>query len=307
MTLHKPVMVEEVLTGLAVQADGIYIDATFGRGGHSQSILNQLSSQGMLIALDKDPEAVEYAKQMFAQDERFKIVAETFSCLKQVASDNNVLNRVNGILIDLGVSSPQLDDELRGFSFSKAGPLDMRMNPMQGQSAAEWLMTATLGDIVTVLRDFGEERFAKRIATAIVDRRQQEQISTTKQLAEIIADAKPVWEKNIHPATKAFQAIRIYINRELEELEAVLSQSLEVLAKGGRLVVISFHSLEDRRVKRFLRNQSRDQIPTKIPIRDAQIQPPMKIIGKSVKATAAEVADNPRARSAMLRIGEKLQ
>lgn len=304
MTSHQPVMLGEVIEGLDIKPDGIYIDATFGRGGHSREILTHLSSRGRLIALDRDPQAVEHAAAI--EDTRFKIVASAFGQLLEVAKREAVIAQVDGILLDLGVSSPQLDDASRGFSFSKSGPLDMRMDPTQGESAAQWLMQAPCEKIAKVLREYGEERFAGRIASAIVKSREQEELSTTAQLAEIIAAAKPQWEKHIHPATKAFQAIRIFVNKELEELQAVLSQSLEVLAEGGRLVVISFHSLEDRIVKRFLRDNSRDQLPAKLPIRNELIKPPMKLIGKGHKASHDEIAQNPRARSATLRIGEKI-
>jgi 16S rRNA (cytosine1402-N4)-methyltransferase len=306
MAVHNPVMVTETLAGLNVQPDGIYIDATFGRGGHSRAILHQLSERGRLIAIDRDPSAVGFAQQAFAEDARFSIVAAGFSQLSEIAKRYDIDARVNGILLDLGVSSPQLDQAERGFSFSKVGPLDMRMDPSQGHSAAQWLQSARVEEIVTVLRDYGEERFAKRIAAAIVAHREREPLVTTEQLAILVGNAKPKWEKKIHPATKTFQAIRMFINEEQQELQAVLAQSLAVLATGGRLAVISFHSLEDRLVKRFMRVNSRDNLPAKLPVKTAEVCVPLRIVDKVQQASLAEQAQNPRSRSAILRIGEKL-
>lgn len=305
---HQSVLTQELIEHLAIQADGIYIDATFGRGGHSREILNRLGDQGRLIAIDRDPEAIAHAQQHFADDPRFTIEAGPFSQLLQFVEQHGLVNQVNGILLDLGVSSPQLDDPERGFSFMKEGPLDMRMDPERGESVAEWIATAKADEMATVFFEYGEERFARRIARAIVEHRANQAITTTTQLAEIVKAANPKWEKHKHPATRVFQALRIFINRELDELQAVLHQCLTALTIGGRLAVISFHSLEDRIVKRFIRQQERGQVlPAEVPVTDKQIKRRMRRIGGgAIKPSAAEVSANPRARSAVLRVGEKL-
>jgi len=304
---HRPVMLEEVMEALHINAAGIYVDATFGRGGHAAAILQRLRGEGRLIAIDKDPGAVEVAREWSARDRHFTVYQGAFAMLEYFAETEAVSGRVNGVLFDLGVSSPQLDTAERGFSFLREGPLDMRMDPMQGESAAAWLAYADEGDIAYVLKTYGEERFAKRIARAIVQARQVAPIETTLQLAEIVSAANPAWERDKHPATRAFQAIRIHINHELAELEQGLSQALRVLAPGGRLAVISFHSLEDRMVKRFMRDEARGgDIPRGLPVPAAAFKPTLRVVGKPIYPGDAEVAANPRARSAVLRVAEKL-
>ncbi|GAB4296721.1 MAG: 16S rRNA (cytosine(1402)-N(4))-methyltransferase RsmH [Methylophaga sp.] len=304
---HLPVLLGETLDALSVKADGKYLDATFGRGGHSRAILAQLSEDGRLLGLDRDPQAIVAGEQLAAEDPRFSIEQAAFSELEKTIHARLWQGQVDGILMDIGVSSPQLDDASRGFSFLKDGPLDMRMNPDVGISAAEWLATADRDDIAHVLKTLGEERYSKRIARAIVESRDENPIRTTRQLAELVDRASPSREKHKHPATRTFQAIRIHINNELEELKQALEQALDVLAVGGRLVVISFHSLEDRIVKRFFRDQARgDDLPSHFPVTVDQLNPRLKVIGKAVKAGEAELAVNPRARSAVLRVAEKL-
>ncbi len=306
-TEHQPVLLDEALAALNVNPAGRYVDGTFGRGGHSAAILDALGEEGRLLALDKDPAAIEVANQRFAGDPRFLIRQDSFAMMNAQVEALGWTHQVDGILLDLGVSSPQLDDARRGFSFQKDGPLDMRMNPQQGQSAAEWLAEAREQDIATVLKEYGEERFAKRIARAIVQARKEKAITTTKQLSEIVAAANPAWEKGKDPATRSFQAIRIYINRELDDLDEVLQQTVEMLKPGGRLVVISFHSLEDRRVKRFMRDAARgDDFPPDLPVMQAQLNPDLRLIGKAVRAGEAELEQNPRARSAVMRVAERL-
>ncbi len=304
---HHPVMLQEVMEALHVDAAGVYVDATFGRGGHAAEILQRLGVEGRLIAIDRDPRAVMVARERSARDRRFTVYQGTFAMLEYFAEAAAVSGKVNGVLFDLGVSSPQLDAAERGFSFLREGPLDMRMDPTQGESAAEWLARAAEADIAYVLKSYGEERYAKRIARAIVQAREAAPIATTTQLAEIVAVANPAWERDKHPATRAFQAIRIHINRELEELQQGLPQALKVLAPGGRLAVISFHSLEDRIVKRFLRDEARGgDFPPGMPVPATAFKPTLRIIGKPVYPGDAEVAANPRARSAVLRVAEKL-
>lgn len=305
--MHRPVLFNEAVSALNVRPDGIYVDATFGRGGHAGAILAQLGADGRLLAIDKDPEAVAVAREKFGEDARFAIERGSFVSLETLIQQRDWMGKVDGILLDLGVSSPQLDKAERGFSFLKDGPLDMRMDPDQGESAAAWLARATDREIADVLKRFGEERYAKRIARAIVAARTEAPIINTARLAKVVAEANPSWEKGKHPATRSFQAIRIYINRELEDLESVLDQSLRVLAPGGRLAVISFHSLEDRLVKRFMRDQARgDEIPHGLPVREDQIGRRMRLIGKAQRAGEQELDENPRARSAVLRVAERL-
>ncbi|MEW6647767.1 MAG: 16S rRNA (cytosine(1402)-N(4))-methyltransferase RsmH [Pseudomonadota bacterium] len=307
MMEHKPVLLAEVLAALRVQPAGIYLDGTFGRGGHAAEILAQLGPQGRLLAVDKDPQAVMVARERFGADARFAIERGSFTALGRHVAERGWVGKVDGILLDLGVSSPQLDEAGRGFSFRLDGPLDMRMDPESGMSAAEWLAQAAEEEIARVLKEYGEERFAKRIARAIVQARVQTPITRTAQLQEIVARANPAWEKGKDPATRAFQAIRIFINRELEDLDDFLAQSVELLAPGGRLAVISFHSLEDRRVKQFIRYQQRgEELPPDLPLTQAQLwQPRLRAVGKKIVAGAEEVAANPRARSAVLRVAEK--
>jgi len=306
---HFPVMVAEALQQLAIKRDGIYLDCTFGRGGHSQGILELLGQYGQLLAFDRDSDAInsDYAQAMLT-DERFKLKQCCFSKLETIVESANLAGKVDGILLDLGVSSPQLDNPERGFSFLRDGPLDMRMDGSTGVSAEQWLASVDEKNLIKVLFDYGEERFARRIARAIVEKRVEASIKTTRQLAELIEDAVPVREKHKHPATRTFQAIRIEINRELDELKAVLEQSVRVLRPGGRLVVISFHSLEDRIVKRFIREESGAKYnPGKLPIKEVDITKGiLKKMGKALKAGEQEIAENPRARSAVMRVAERI-
>lgn len=305
---HRAVLLEEALAGLAIKPDGLYVDGTFGRGGHAAGLLQRLGRGGRLLALDKDPQAVQAGLEGLAADRRFMIERGSFSMLKRHIEGRGWLGKVDGVLLDLGMSSPQLDDPARGFSFLKDGPLDMRMDPDSGISAAAWLAQAAEDEIVEVLREYGEERYARRIARAIIAARTHTPITTTRQLAEIVAAANPRWERDKHPATRSFQALRIFINHELDELDACLTQCIDVLAPGGRLAVISFHSLEDRLVKRFIRREARGiELPPDLPVTHAELHPRLRAVGKAVRASAAEVAANPRARSAVLRIAERLQ
>ena len=304
---HEPVLLKEAIAGLAIKPDGIYIDATFGRGGHSQAILECLGPKGRLIAFDKDPAAVQFARQgIFKDDARFAIEQASFASMKAAIEQRELLGKVSGVLMDLGVSSPQIDDPRRGFSFSKDGPLDMRMDTTQHLDAALWLNTADEADIRDVLKDYGEERFAKRIANAIIRRRDENKLATTKELASIIAEAVPFCDRHKHPATRSFQGIRIFINRELDDLQEALQQTLAVLGNGGRLCVISFHSLEDRIVKRFIQRESEgEQLPRGLPIKDSDIATRLLKIGQMVIPSESEMRKNPRARSARLRIAER--
>ena len=306
---HLPVMVAEALQHLAIKQDGIYLDCTFGRGGHSQGILNLLGQYGQLLAFDRDFDAInsDYAQVMLT-DERFKLKHSCFSELENIVKSAGLAGKVDGILLDLGVSSPQLDNPERGFSFLRDGPLDMRMDSNAGVSAQQWLASVDEKELVKVLFDYGEERFARRIAQAIVEKSALSPITTTRQLATLIEDAVSVREKHKHPATRTFQAIRIEINKELDELKAVLQQSARVLGPGGRLVVISFHSLEDRIVKRFIRDESGAKYnPGRLPIKEVDIAKGiLKTVGKALKAGMQEISQNPRARSAIMRIAERV-
>lgn len=305
--IHKPVLLEETLTALNIKPEGCYVDGTFGRGGHSQEIIKQLGENGKLLAFDKDPQAITTANTIAANDERLHVKQGSFTQLKQTIDELGWKGKVDGIFLDLGVSSPQLDNAERGFSFRFDGPLDMRMDPEHGMSASQWLASAEERDIMMVLFDYGEEKFARRIASAIVAAREEQPINTTKRLASIVAAANPSRERNKDPSTRTFQAIRIFINQELEDLKICLSQAVELLAPGGRLVVISFHSLEDRIVKRFIREQCKgDDYPLDLPVMHAQLNQNMKMIGKAIKAGRNELDENPRARSAVMRIAEKL-
>lgn len=310
---HITVLLHEAVNGLALKENGIYIDGTFGRGGHSRFILSQLSSNGRLIAVDRDPCAIAEAHKI--QDSRFQIEHNSFSHIPEICDKLNLVGKINGILLDLGVSSPQLDEAERGFSFMKDGPLDMRMDTTQGLSAEEWLKQVSIEDLTWVLKTFGEERFAKRIATAIVDfnksavKNGTEFLSRTSQLAELISQAVPFKDKHKHPATRSFQAIRIFINSELDELESLLNSALDMLAPEGRLSIISFHSLEDRMVKHFMKKQSKgEDIPKGLPLREDQIQrnQKLRIIGKAIQPSDAEIQANPRSRSAILRVAERI-
>lgn len=304
---HQSVMNAAVMTGLAVDPQGFYIDGTFGRGGHSALILASLGPEGRLLAIDQDPSAIAAAQSRpFLNDPRFSIRQASFAQLAEITAVQGWMGKVSGVLLDLGVSSPQLDDPQRGFSFRHSGPLDMRMNPEQGMSAAQWLNQAEETAIVQVLRDYGEENFARRIARAIIAVRKVKPLATTGELAALIADAVPVHEPNKHPATRSFQAIRIFINQELMALQAALTQCVSVLKTGGRLVVISFHSLEDRIVKQFMQTQARGDAPDKLPLRETQIVRRFRLVSRLIRPAAAEIDNNPRARSARLRIAEKL-
>ncbi|MFZ7187497.1 16S rRNA (cytosine(1402)-N(4))-methyltransferase RsmH [Avibacterium avium] len=310
---HFTVLLNEAVDGLALKEKGIYIDGTFGRGGHSRLILSRLSQDGRLIAIDRDPRAIAAAAQI--QDLRFQIEHNSFSAIPEICEKLGLVGKIDGILLDLGVSSPQLDESERGFSFMKDGPLDMRMDTTQGLSAAEWLQQVSEQDLAWVLKTFGEERFAKRIAQAIVNYNKNarqngtEPLNRTLQLAELIAQSVPFKDKHKHPATRSFQAIRIFINAELEELERVLQGALQVLAPQGRLSIISFHSLEDRMVKHFMRKQSKgESLPKGLPLREDQIQrsQTLKTIGKAIMPSEQEIAQNARSRSAVLRIAERV-
>ena len=305
--VHRPVLFEEALEGLHIAPQGRYIDGTFGRGGHAGAILSRLGEEGALLALDKDPDAVAFGRELFLDDPRFSICQGSFTQMGEQVAALGWAGRVDGVLLDLGVSSPQLDRADRGFSFLQDGPLDMRMDNSGGRSAADWLAGAGEEEIVQVIKKYGEERFARRIANAIVKERQQAPIQTTGRLAGIIAEAVPVKEKGKHPATRSFQAMRIFINRELEELPVCLQQAVSILKPGGRLAVISFHSLEDRIVKRFIREACRgDRFPPGLPVTQDQLRPTMKAIGKAMRPSADEVMANPRSRSAVLRVAERL-
>jgi len=304
--LHRPVLLDQVLDALQVRPDGLYIDGTFGRGGHAAAVLERLDAQGRLLAFDKDPAALEFAAQRFTDEPRLDLRYGSFDKLATIVSELGWQGKVDGILLDLGVSSPQLDDAERGFSFLHAGPLDMRMNPGAGVSASEWLAGASERDIADVLWRYGEERFSRRIARSIVNTRAENPITTTTQLAGLVAAAVPGRQHKKHPATRSFQAIRIFINHELDELEAVLPQAVDALAPGGRLAVISFHSLEDRIVKRFIRDQQRGpQLPPDLPVLPSAYQPRLQAVGKQIRADSDEIDANPRARSAVLRVAER--
>lgn len=307
-TSHISVLLNEAVDGLAITGDGCFIDCTFGRGGHSSAILAKLSDNGRLIAIDRDPTAI-IAAEKFKDDPRFLIEHEGFAALADIAEKHQLTSKVDGILLDLGVSSPQLDEAERGFSFMKDGPLDMRMDTSKGQTAAEWLAVADVEDITWVLRTFGEEKHAWRIANAIVDTREEAPLTRTSQLAKLIKTTAPQREIKKHPATRSFQAIRIYINSELEQIEKVLVASLDVLAEGGRLVVISFHSLEDRLVKQFMKKHSQGKkVPRGLPISEAELNKGKKLalVGRRLKPSLTEVEENVRSRSSVLRVAERL-
>lgn len=305
---HTSVLLHESISALAIKPDGIYVDATFGRGGHSRLILESLGENGRLIAFDRDPTAIK-AAEAFANDARFQIVHSAFSEMQIELAAMQLSGKIDGVLMDLGVSSPQLDDAGRGFSFMKDGPLDMRMDTSKGTSASDWLNEAEEQEIAQVIKEYGEEKFGKRIAHAIVNARKTSPLTGTLQLAKLIDEAVPVKDKFKHPATRAFQGIRIFINDELGEIERGLAAALEVLAPRGRMAVISFHSLEDRFVKRFMRDLSRGmQVPAGLPIRQEEINASKKLrlIGKALKPDESEVQRNVRARSSVLRVAEKL-
>jgi len=307
---HVPVLLGPVLDGLKIKPDGCYVEGTFGRGGHSGEILKQLNANGRLIGVDRDPQAIASAARTLTDDPRVELIRGVCAQLETFINERELAGRVDGLLFDLGVSSPQLDEASRGFSFLRDGPLDMRMDPESGVPASEWLASVDETKLKRVIARFGEERHAARIARAVVSAREVEPIETTSQLAAIVESAVPApyggQRSRKHPATKTFQAIRIAINGELEQLQAVLEQSVNVLRRGGRLCVISFHSLEDRMVKRFMRDASREPEQYRgMPSIPEEFRPKLKTIGKAITATVEEIAGNRRARSARLRVAER--
>lgn len=305
---HRPVMLSEAVDALAVVPDGTYMDLTYGRGGHSSRIAAGLGPQGRLFVMDRDPAAIADARQRFGTDARVHVRHGSFAEFGAAAAAWGISGQVNGVLIDLGVSSAQIDDPRRGFSFKQDGPLDMRMDPESGQSAADWLAAAPESEIARVLHEYGEERHSRRIARAIATARRERPLRTTLELQAVVARANPAWEVGKDPATRAFQAIRIHVNGELQALASCLDAMTDVLAPGGRMAVISFHSLEDRMVKRYIRRQSRgDELPAGLPVPDSARRPRLRPVGAAVQPSAAEVAENPRARSAVLRVAERLQ
>mgnify|MGYP001597052951 CR=1 FL=1 len=304
--MHQTVMLREAVEALVTARDGCYVDGTFGRGGHSREILSVLGAGGSLLAIDKDLQAIAAAKDLKESDGRFDFEHGSFAQLPHQLHRKGI-GAVDGILLDLGVSSPQLDDGERGFSFMQDGPLDMRMDTTSGLTAAQWLAGASHGDIARVLREYGEERHAGRIASAILRARDDAPLETTAQLARVVSEANPSWEKHKHPATRAFQGIRIWINRELTDLEDFLDTAVSLLKPGGRLVIISFHSLEDRLVKRYIRRMSKGApVPRGIPLTEDQVRRDLRPLGKAIKPGADEIEHNPRARSAVMRVAEKL-
>ena len=307
---HITVLLDEAVEQLALRADGCYVDGTFGRGGHSRLILEGLGAQGRLLGFDKDPLAIATGNALAAEDGRFVIVQRSFADMGDELAARQLTGQVQGVLLDLGVSSPQLDDPTRGFSFLNDGPLDMRMNPDAGVSAAQFIATADAEEIARVFEEYGEERFAKRMARAVVERRALKPFERTADLAAVLTEANPAWEKGKNPATRAFQGLRIHVNNELGDLERGLDAALESLAVGGRLVVISFHSLEDRIVKQFMRRHAKgeaDNLPRHLPIIPKAFEPRLKLLGKPIFASDAEVKANPRSRSAVMRVAEKLR
>ncbi|UJF22461.1 16S rRNA (cytosine(1402)-N(4))-methyltransferase RsmH [Shewanella sp. OMA3-2] len=305
---HLSVLLKETVEGLNIDPNGIYIDGTFGRGGHSRHVLSHLGPNGRLIAIDRDPQAIEAAKQ-FADDPRFQIVHGGFGQMADYIEDLGLVGKINGVLLDLGVSSPQLDDADRGFSFLRDGPLDMRMDNSQGETAAQWIARAEIEDMAWVFKTYGEEKNARHIARCIAADRDEKPFLRTKDLAELIARITKNKERNKHPATRVFQAIRIYINSELEQIDQALEGSLKVLAPEGRLSVISFHSLEDRMVKRFIRRHSQgESVPYGLPITEDEINKSRKLkpMSKALKPSDEEIEQNPRSRSSVLRVAERL-
>ena len=304
---HKPVLFNEAIDALQIAEDGIYIDGTFGRGGHAAAILDRLGPAGRLIAIDKDPDAVVYAREHFGHDQRFQIERGSFAMLGDLARQIGVTGMIDGVLLDLGVSSPQLDDASRGFSFLRDGPLDMRMDPDVGVSAADWLAKADARELAQVFWRYGEERHSRRVARAICAQREESPITTTAQLAELVSAAVPGKERKKHPATRVFQAIRIYINRELDDLGEGLRNIVDIMRPGGRLVVISFHSLEDRIVKRFMRAEAKGtELPLDLPVTGGPTDCRLRLVGKPVFPGETEIQSNPRARSAVMRIAERI-
>jgi 16S rRNA (cytosine1402-N4)-methyltransferase len=307
MLLHTPVLLQEVLVALDIRVGGRYVDATFGRGGHSAAILERVGPQGAVIAFDRDPAAIAAGRERFANDGRMTLVSSAFSRLSSVVTQMGLAGAIDGVLLDLGVSSPQLDDASRGFSFTNDGPLDMRMDDTTGASAADFIAKAPEHEIAKVIREYGEDRFAKRIARAIVNARREAPIVRTSQLAQIVAQSIPTREPGKHPATRTFQAVRIQVNQEFQEIRAALAGSVAALAPGGRLCAISFHSLEDGIVKRFMQEQSQeDPVYAGLPDVPAHARPKLRRIGKAIHPTEQEIAVNPRARSAVMRVAERV-
>ena len=307
---HITVLLDEAVSALAVHSDGCYVDGTFGRGGHSRLILEQMGEDGRLLGFDKDPLAIATGTELAQQDARFAIVQRSFAEMDSELQQRQLFGQVDGVLLDLGVSSPQIDDGERGFSFMHDGPLDMRMNPAQGISAAQWVAQVSAEEMARVFKEYGEERFAKRMANAVVARREIEPFTRTGDLAAVLTEANPAWEKGKNPATRAFQGMRIHLNNELGDLEKGLEAAMAALKVGGRLVVISFHSLEDRIVKQFMRRLAKgeaDQLPRHLPIIPEKFETIVKLLGKPQYASAAELKANPRARSAVMRVAEKLR
>lgn len=304
---HTPVLLDEVLAALDVRKAGRYLDATFGRGGHTAAILQRIGTEGRVVAIDRDWQAIRAGRERFATDERLTLMHGPFSGVAQVVKELGMVGEFNGVLLDLGVSSPQLDDAARGFSFAQDGPLDMRMNNSTGFTAADWLAKTPEHELARAIRDFGEERFAKRIARGIVEARRVQPITRTLQLADIIAGAVPVREPGKHPATRTFQAIRIQVNNEFGEIETALEGTLTVLAPQGRVCAISFHSLEDGIVKRFMQKHSQeDPVYAGLPVVPAHARPKLRRIGRAIHPSAAEVDRNPRSRSAIMRVAERV-
>lgn len=306
MSLHNTVLLNEAVDALQVLPDGIYIDGTFGRGGHTKKILDGLGKHGKLLAFDKDSSAIMFGKEHFAADSRLEFINSSFTLIDRVSMDRNLVNNVNGVLLDLGLSNPQLTDSQRGFSFNKSGPLDMRMDQSLGMTAADWLNRANVKEIAEVFWKYGEEKNSKRIAKKIAEFREEELFSNTMQLSKLCEEVASRWKLGKHPATRVFQAIRIYINRELEDLYDGLQNIFKVLAPGGRLVVISFHSLEDRIVKRFMQQMSSDNLPRKMPLKNDEVKIFARRIGKKIRPTPQEIYKNAQARSAVMRVLEKI-
>jgi len=305
---HVPVLKREAVDALNIKSDGVYLDATLGRAGHAQAIANLLGEQGRLFCMDRDPAAVAYGNDVFASDSRVKVLQGEFARMSELLRNMAQVEKVDGILMDLGVSSPQLDQTERGFSFMRDGVLDMRMDPSNGESAADWLAKVEEAELVKVLFEFGEEKFARRIANAVIVSREENRIETTMQLASIIEQSIPFKEKHKHPATRTFQAIRLQVNQELKQISDALPQAMALLNEGGRLAVISFHSLEDRIVKRFMRAMSTPNLPPKnIPVSESAYHTPLKLVGKAIKPSAEEVIRNRRARSSVLRVAERTE
>ena len=307
MSAHTPVLLHEAINALLIDANGLYVDGTFGRGGHTKELLNHLSGKGRIIGFDKDPVAIDLGKVVFKFEKRLELIHESFSKLHLVLKKRGNLGDVSGVLLDLGVSSPQLDQGNRGFSFLHDGPLDMRMNNSKGMTAAQWIAESDQDELINIFKTYGEEKFAVRIAKNIIQKRVQEPIETTHQLAAIVSEAHPRWKRGQHPATKIFQAIRIHINNELEDLDVLLKNVLKILKVGGKLVVISFHSLEDRKVKQFIREKEKGPVlPKGIPVRDARHKILLRSVGKRIKPSDLNIQENKRSRSAIMRVAERV-